>query len=119
MEISRWALTLGHAETKIVSVGIGHGEFAESPSLIHWGGVKWRVRTERGVETPTAKCRVMLVDIIDKHAVDRAENSISRMTRKLQFGALANEVDDSVGNLLVFIPRPSTLEVQHYCVEVQ
>lgn len=70
-------LPLGHAKTEIVSIWIGHGKLAQPPCLVYWRGVKWRIRSKCGVETTAAEGRIALIDIIDKDAVDGAEDSIS------------------------------------------
>jgi hypothetical protein len=71
------SLSLGHAETEIIAVWVGHREFTQSPRLINWSGVNGRLGTLCGVQTPGAKGPVTLINVIDKDTVDRAEATIS------------------------------------------
>jgi hypothetical protein len=86
--------------------------------LIDRRGVNWRLRAPRRIQTPGAKSRVTLIDVVHKHTVDRAEDAVPCMTRKLQFSPIANQVYDSIGHLALFISRPLALEIEHVSVEM-
>jgi hypothetical protein len=43
IESLKWSF--GHAETEIVAIWISHRKLAQSPGLINWRGVNWRLRT--------------------------------------------------------------------------
>lgn len=78
-----------------------------------------RLGTPRGIQTASAKCRVALIYIIYKYAVYGTEDTIPGMTRKLQFGSVANQVNDSVGHLALLVPGPFVLEVEDFSIKAQ
>lgn len=106
-----------HAETEMIAVRVRHGEFAQSPGLIDWSGMNGRLRALGGVEASRAKCPVTLVHVFHKHPVDGTENAISGMAGELQFRAVANEINDAIGHLAVFVAGPLALEIKNFGVE--
>jgi len=44
--------------------------------LINWSGVNWRLTLCR-IQTPGAKGQIAVINVIHKHAIDGAENTIS------------------------------------------
>ena len=52
------------------------------------------------------------------HTSDRAEDTVSRMTRELQFASVPNQVNDSVGQFAIFPPRPLAVEVENFRIEL-
>ena len=81
VEIVRFLqLSFGHAETETVPVRISHRKLTQSPRLIIWGGMDGRLRTLCRIQSPSAKGQVALINIVHKHTVDGAEDTVSRMT---------------------------------------
>jgi hypothetical protein len=108
----------GHAETEIVTVWIRDRKLAQSPRLINWCGVNRRLRPQCCVQTPRAKGRVTLINVVHKHTIDRTEDPVPGMMGKLEFSPVTNQINDSVGHLAVFLSRPFVLEVEDFGVEV-
>ena len=69
-EISVFRLADGRADIQGVAVGIGNGEFAESPGLIYGSGVNGGFGALGCIESARAKCVESLVDIVDEDASD-------------------------------------------------
>ena len=79
----RWRITAvlfdRRAEAEAVAVGISYGEFAQAPGLIDRRNVNGRFRPSGRVEAARTKGGVALVHIINKDAIDGAEDTVSRM----------------------------------------
>src|SRR5512146_2685073 len=107
------------AEVEAVAVGIGDGEFTQSPGLIDGSGVDGGVGAAGGVEAAGAEGCVALVDVVDEDAANGAEDAVAGMTGELQIGAVTDEVDDAVGHFDVFVSGPFAFEVENFGVKAQ
>ena len=113
-----FGLTDGSTKIESVSIRVGDGELAESPSLIDGSGMDGRFWTPGCVETAGAKRAVTLVDVSNEDAVDRSEDTVSGMTRELKLGSVANEVDDSIREFAIQVAGPLMFEVENPGIEV-
>jgi hypothetical protein len=112
-------LLLRRTEAQIVAVRIGHRKFPKSPGLIDGCGMQRGIRAARSVQAPSPERRVSLVDVIDKDAIDRTEDAVSRVTRKLKLSAIESQVDHTIRHLLLFVSWPFAFEIENSGVEIQ